>query len=118
MVALALAMVALFVALTLARGFVYVPQLSLVVGAVTCAMTDAFAATVPKLQLSEIGRAARRELELAATLQVRPLGSTSLSVTPFAGPTPVFVTVIVKPACPPAVTEAASAVFVTDSFGG
>src|SRR5262245_64441992 len=44
--------VALFVAVTVAPGFVYVPQTSLVVGAVTCATTDAFAATVPKAQLS------------------------------------------------------------------
>src|SRR2546428_245232 len=46
-----------------------------------------------------------------------PVGSGSISVTPFAAPAPVFVTVIVKPISSPAFTNAASAVFVIARFG-
>ena len=41
-----------------------------------------------------------------------PMGSGSLSVTPVAVPKPVFDTVIVNPIGSPALTDAASAVFV------
>src|SRR5262245_19793396 len=46
-----------------------------------------------------------------------PLGSGSLSVTPFASPGPRFVTTIVNVAVPPAVTVPPSGVFTTCSTG-
>jgi hypothetical protein len=56
---------------------------------------------------------------VAAMLQLIPVpvGSTSLTVTPFAVPGPLFVTVTVNPICDPASTSDPSAVFVIETIG-
>jgi hypothetical protein len=98
--------------------FGYWPQLDAAVGLVTCTLADAPDAMLPKLHESVLAPIEHAPLAgLIDQLIPEPVGSGSDNVTALAVPVPVFIAVIVNPMGSPALTVAASAVFVSASAG-
>src|SRR5213593_4333016 len=99
-------------------------QFAVVVVAVRVMVRDWPAATVPKLQVSRAPPATGLGAQEAALAPptVQPggatlLGTVSVRVTPVAVPGPLFVTVMVKVATPPALMVGCAAVFATVTSG-
>src|SRR5439155_19931094 len=92
--------------------FSYVPQLSFVVWLVTCTVTPTPEARTDFVHVRVFDAMLQVAPPSSATVQLMPVfvGSGSVSETLFAGPGPLFVTLILKPMSLPALTLAASAV--------
>src|SRR5439155_16927569 len=92
----------------------YVPHEEPVVGLVMCNCLLCPAARLPIEQVTVPSESEQLGSDGETTDQLTPVpvGGVSVTVTPFAATEPLFVTVTTKPICPPALTLAASAVFV------